>query len=468
LTDKQTEAYLALNDPSVIDVLFGGAKGGAKSFFLCFWVYTWSKAIMARYGLKKTLKPLHVGFMGRKQSSDFTGSTLQTWQEIIPPTDYEVKSATDRYPKHILIDNTIAVDYGGFDRQETINKFNSAEYIFFAIDQAEEVTLDDIGVLRASRRMKIKGHQPHYKGLFTANPAQCWLKDEFILQPPAENRFIQALPGDNEYLPDDYVDTLKKAFGHRPELLEAYLYGNWDLLEGAEQVIKSEWVRTSLEKRAWEQIVCKKVIACDPARFGDDETVIYYMEDGTIKDMVIYGHKDTMHTVGRIATMASEKGASTIVVDSIGLGGGIVDRLNEIARAPESKLFARIIGLNTAEKSNLPEKYYNMRAEIWDVVGRKFSDGQVVLMSDECKLNKREVLRLQNELCCPQYKFKNGKMAIEAKDEIKKRVGHSPDRADAYVMGLYVSDTSPMAASYHRTTTYAEDNKCCDYDILNV
>lgn len=467
LTDKQTEAYYALNESMVRALLFGGAKGGAKSFFLCFWDYMWTKAIIARYGLEPTTKPPHIGFMGRKQSSDFTGSTLQTWQEIIPPSEYEIKSATDRYPKHILINHTAAIDYGGFDRQENINKFNSAEYIFISVDQAEEVTLDDVSILRASLRMKIKGQQPHYKELYTANPAQCWLKDEFILNPPPENRFVQALPGDNPYLPSDYIETLKKAFQHRPELLEAYLYGNWDLLEGAEQVIKSEWVRMALEKQPWEQQICKKVIACDPARFGDDETVIYYLEDGTIKDSVIYGQKDLMHTVGRLVTMAHEKGAGTIVVDSIGIGAGIVDRLSEIASSRENKLLATIIGSNSAEQSSQPERYYNKRAEIWDMVGRKFSDGQVVLMDNEMKKDTREVMRLQSELCVPQYKFKNGKMAIEAKEEIKKRIGHSPDRADAYVMGLFVMDEAPMVGIYHRTTTRAEDAKCSEYDVLN-
>ena len=58
-----------------------------------------------------------------------------------------------------------------------VNKFNSAEYGFVAVDQAEETERDDIMVLKASRRMKIQGRDLPlpYMGLWTANPAACWL-----------------------------------------------------------------------------------------------------------------------------------------------------------------------------------------------------------------------------------------------------------------------------------------------------
>ena len=45
--------------------------------------------------------------------------------------------------------------------------------------------------------------------------------------------------------------------------------------------------------------------------------------------------------------------------------------------------------------------------------------------------------RLTGQLCTPCYEFRNGKILIESKDSIKKRLGKSPDRADAYVNGLY-------------------------------
>ena len=45
--------------------------------------------------------------------------------------------------------------------------------------------------------------------------------------------------------------------------------------------------------------------------------------------------------------------------------------------------------------------------------------------------------KLKGQLTTPTYAFRNGKILIEAKADIKKRLGRSPDRADAYVNGLW-------------------------------
>ena len=438
LTERQTEAYEALDDPGIVDVMYGGAKGGGKSHLLCAWVFVWCVALANLFDMQPTDKPIHVGWMGRKQATDFTATTLQTWQRIIPPDRYVLKGASEKHPKHILIEGRIAMDFGGLDRIEDVNKFNSAEYAIIAVDQAEETSKDDISVLRASRRLTIEGRPLAYKGLFTANPARCWLQPDFILNPGTRRKFIQALPADNPYLPADYIQTLKDSFGHRPELLEAYLHGNWDSFDTDNQCIKGIWVRQAMSKRAEARKYPRKVITCDPARFGDDETVIYYMEEGAIKDEAIYGEKDTMHTAGHLAVWARKYDAE-VVVDEIGIGAGIVDRLNEMR--------IKVIGINSAAKAGNTEHWYNLRAQMWDEVGKMFSDGQVALGSDD--------QQLMTELCVPCYTFRNGRMLIENKDEIKKRLGSSPNRADAYVMGLW--QTQSIMPTFQRGEVYQDE-----------
>jgi len=125
-TERQKEAWEALADPKVRRVLFGGAKGGGKSHFLCVWLFTTLWDMMIRAHLKKSANPPHVAWFGRKQAVDLTGTTLQTWREVIPEEYYRLKGATEKDPKHILIADRIALDYGGLDNQENINKFNSA------------------------------------------------------------------------------------------------------------------------------------------------------------------------------------------------------------------------------------------------------------------------------------------------------------------------------------------------------
>lgn len=424
LTLRQSVAWHAIHNPDIIDVMYGGAKGGGKSHFLCVWVFTQAMLLAEKYGLERTDNPLHVGWFGRKQATDFAGTTLQTWRTIIPHELYQIKGGTERDVKHIIIDGRVAVDFGGLDKQENINKFNSAEYCFIAVDQAEETTRDEVSVLRASRRMRIKGNFPEYKGLFTANPAQCWLKDEFLDAPIASRRFVQALPADNPHLPDSYLETLKDSFSHRPDLLEAYLHGSWEAFEGDDQVILEKWIVQAQSKQYNKWV--KPIITCDPARFGDDETVIYILDGGKVIDSRMMGKSRTTEVSNAIARLSQANGDCQAVVDEIGVGAGVVDEL--------SAMGIKVIPFNSSSKSIEPDKYYNLRAEAWMRAAKMFSEGRI---SSDNSID----FKLKNQLLMPRYEFKtNGKVIIEPKDSIKRRLGSSPDRADAYIMGLWAGD----------------------------
>ena len=110
---------------------------------------------------------------------DFKTTTLDSWFEAIPPNLYKIKGN----PAEIIIEDRVKLYTGGLDRSETVQKFNSAQLAFYFLDQAEEISEDDIMVLRAATfwRLMINGVKLPGKGLLTANPRQCWLKKEFIL-----------------------------------------------------------------------------------------------------------------------------------------------------------------------------------------------------------------------------------------------------------------------------------------------
>ncbi len=423
LTKRQSEAWRRLSVDEDSELLFGGAKGGGKSYTGCIWCYAKALEIIEKCGITEELEfPLPVGFMGRKQAKDFRETTLETWKKTIPSELYQIKGN----PAEIIIQNRVKILTGGLDRTESINKFNSAEFFFFFIDQAEETTRDDISVLRGSLRGKYNGRHIPYKGLFTANPANCWLKEEFLTNPAKHRHFVRALPSDNPYLPETYVDTLKNAFGHRQQLLEAYLYGSWDLSDDVDQIIKAIWVQEANNIRIGQfKDKKRRFLTCDVARFGDDETIIYYMEDTDILEELIYGQKDTMYTANRLSVLSRNHNDCPIIVDEANMGGGVVDRLREMNH--------HVIAANSSYKASDPEKYYNARAEIYDNAGKMFADKDVELHHIDPQL--------KTQLCTPKYKFKNGKILIEAKDEIKKRLGRSPDRADCYVNGLFYGKT---------------------------
>ena len=416
LTAKQTIAWDALARDTVKEVLYGGAKGGGKSVFGCMWCFNKALEIIEACDISPRKHPIPIGFMGRKRGVDFTNTTLETWKRFIPDAMYEIKGK----PAEIIIADRVKILTGGLDNSEVINKFNSAEFAFFFIDQAEEVDASQIGELRATFRLIINGKKIPGKGLFTANPAASFLKDEFILNPTDDRLFIQALPTDNHYLGLEYIEVLKDSFKNRPELLKAYLEGSWDALGGFNQVIKDSWLNNAGNITLYPSRK-KKLITCDPARYGDDETVIYYLENTKIKEEIIYGQKSLMHTANVLHTLAHQHEDCFIAVDVCGLGAGVVDRLIEMGDD--------VLGIDNASKSEDPEKFYNLRSEIWCSAADMFAQGDVELKTTD--------MRLKGQLCTPTYDFRNGKILIESKVDIKKRLGNSPDRADAYVNGLY-------------------------------
>lgn len=436
-TPKQKQAWEALADPKVSRVLYGGAKGGGKSWFVCVWLFTMLWDIMVQAKLKPSSNPPHVAWFGRKQATDFTGTTLQTWREVIPPEYYQFRGGTEKDPRHILIADRIALDYGGLDREENINKFNSAEYIIIAVDQAEEVTRDEISTVIGSLRMvlKVKGKplKIPFKQLYTANPRQCWLKDEFILNPRPDTRFVPALPADNPHLPDGYVNTLKDAFSYRPELLEAYLHGSWDALEGVDQIIKSVWLTGAAGRRivGWAK---RPRLVCDTARFGDDETVIYYGEVSDVIEQWIMPHCRSVDISSRLAVLSRQKGGCPCVVETTGgdIGAAVIDELMSLGIP---------VVVYSPQGKALDSRYYNQRAEAWSVSAQKLAKGEVEF---GCKcMSQNDVITLRSQLCTPAYKFRNGRTLVEPKSEIKDRIGRSPDRGDAWVMLQWSYDKVP-------------------------
>jgi len=464
-TTRQRQAWEALDDPAVRRLMYGGAKGGGKSWLLCTWLFTQVWAIMVQAKLVPSKNPPHVAWFGRKQATDLTGTTLQTWREVIPEEYYELRGATERDPKHILIANRIAIDYGGLDKQENINKFNSAEYIIIAVDQAEEITKDDISTVRGSLRMILydkagnpvvprddKGkvlldqygkpykHWP-YKELYTANPRQCWLKDDFIMNPAKNARFVPALPTDNPHLPDDYLETLNDAFGHRPELLRAYKDGDWSAIEGAEQIIKNIWIEEAKMRTCYSPRV-KRYLVCDTARFGDDECVIHLREDMEIIDKAVLPYCSSVQISNKLAVMSKQNNDCPVVVEALGadLGAAVVDELLDLG-------IKSVISFNPSAKSNYVNAqgkpiYFNLRAEAWSKTAKVLSSGVLDEDSNTLVVCKNMYQSLQTELCVPEYKFKNTRILVESKEAIKspKRLGKSPDHADCYVIGTWAWD----------------------------
>lgn len=165
------------------------------------------------------------------------------------------------------------------------------------------------------------------------------------------------------------------------------------------------------------------LIGVDPARYGVDKTAICIRQGRVVPSIERIGNTSTMHVVGIIFRMIQEFRPARVFVDEIGIGAGIVDRLRELGFG------AIVTGVNSASKALEHDKYYNRRAEM-NVRMRDW------LERDEPSLpSEEDAPTLLRDLAGIYYKYdSNGRYQLLLKEDIKKRLGWSPDAGDALAL----------------------------------
>ena len=162
-----------------------------------------------------------------------------------------------------------------------------------------------------------------------------------------------------------------------------------------------------------------KIIGVDPARFGEDRTVITIRQGRTAEILHKVQGKDTMQVVGLVVTFIKKYSPEAVYIDVGGLGAGVVDRLKEMG-------YSMCRGVNFGEKSMWPDKYVNKRAEMWGQMKEWIGEQPVQITDDDA---------LQADLCSLRYDYdSHGRLKIESKDDAKKRGIRSPDLADSLAL----------------------------------
>lgn len=131
-------------------------------------------------------------------------------------------------------------------------------------------------------------------------------------------------------------------------------------------------------------------------------------------------------------------GATKVKIDSIGVGFGVIGELRNAARRGEHN--AQIIGVNVSSNAHDKKKFVNLRAEMWWTIGREFSSSG---SWDLSQMENADTACAQ--LLWPQWFLDSkGRIQVEAKDDIIKRNGRSPDNADALLLAYHNGVTPRM------------------------
>jgi phage terminase large subunit len=188
-------------------------------------------------------------------------------------------------------------------------------------------------------------------------------------------------------------------------------------------LIAADLVEAAMERDIGVDPTALLIYGVDVARKGKDRTAIVKRRGNVVLECIAWHKDDLMPTVGRIVAEARKDRPAEICVDSIGVGGGVADRLREIVRESQGELKFVVRDVNVAETEAMDTRVSRLRDALWWRV-------KEWLERKSCKLPADEDLKA--DLVGPTYDYlSNGKIKIESKDDMRGRGLRSPDLGDA-------------------------------------
>lgn len=246
-----------------------------------------------------------------------------------------------------------------------------------------------------------------------------------------------------EPVPDDirpmlvgqaYVDDMKAEFGEQSPTYISKVLGEFPS-DSNDGVVRLSAIRACTHPRDTETPQEGPVELGVDLGAGGDETCIRERRGNLVGREWRTREKDPVKVVAKILETIRETGATAVKVDSIGIGWGVVGSLRE--KREQGLHNAEILGVNVSEKSSQPEKYARLRSQIWWEIGRKLSEDGAWDLS---LLEEDDRERLVTQLTAPKYGLDaSGRIVVEPKEETKKRIGRSPDNADALLLAFYAA-----------------------------
>ena len=428
----QKEALYLLRDNTKIAIRSGHGVG--KSALLSWTILWW---LLTHYPSKIvcTANTVH-------QLSDVLWSEIQKWIKQLPEgfqEQLEVKN--DKISLTHAADSFCVARTSRRETPEALQGFHSTNMLF-VIDEASGVP--DVVFETGQGSMSTPGA----KTIMVGNPTR---SSGFFAKafdsPTWKTKTVSCL--DSNQVSEEFIDEMRQQYGDESNVYRVRVLGLPPTADD-DTVIPIHLIEAAVDREVEgiEQVM--PVWGLDVSRFGSDRTALCKRKGNVVTEPIkTWRDKDLMQLCCIILTeyesVPYEDRPSEILVDSIGLGAGVVDRLAEL------DLPAR--GVNVAESSSLSQKYVRLRDELW------FS-GREWLEAKDCKLPKDEVLT--SELAIPRFNYTStGKLKVEGKDEMKKRGHKSPDVADAFLLTFACTAVRASSGSkyrYNRAIQYPSTN----------
>lgn len=329
-----------------------------------------------------------------------------------------------------------------------------SKYIIYLIDESGDI---NPAVLRAAEQGLQTKDQKFGKILQAGNPTST----SGMLYEAATRQshlwFIITITGDPEdpkrspRISMEHAREQIKLHGRENAWVMAYILGKFppggiNTLLGPDEVDEAMKRNPKYDDYAYSQ----KRLGVDVARFGDDRTVIFPRQGLVACRPVEMRGAATHEVAARVMKARVDWGSQMELVDGTGgYGAGVIDSLRQGQANP--------IEVHFSGKA-IDARYFNKRSEMWFLLADWVKRGGAL----------PKIPELQKELTAPTYTFQSGKFRLEEKDQIKKRLGYSPDMGDGLALTFGLPEMPGVTHVNGVPITHAVNNRTrAEWDPLD-
>lgn len=230
----------------------------------------------------------------------------------------------------------------------------------------------------------------------------------------------------------EWADARRRQWGETSEMYKNRVLGEFADTDSS-SLIPLAWVEAANQR--WHECAGngggeETYMGVDVARMGDDESVFALLSGNVVEQIIAHSGNDTVQLAAKIAPYVPD--VVRINVDAIGVGAGVYDILKHAHKDTDVAITA-IVG---SQKTRLRDdsginRFQNLRTAMWwklrEALDPK-NEPTLALPPDEM---------LTGELTTPLWEEIGGVIRVESKKDYKKRLGRSPDRADAVAYAYF-------------------------------
>lgn len=423
LKEKQHQVIEKLNDPSIdVIVLIGSVETGKT--------YVAAHAIVSlAYTFPNSLVPII-----RLNNTTAKKTVFRTYQKVLNDSnfvegeDYKLERQTGeiRFRNKSILSLTEADHTKDRDHM----KLKGLDATAMHIDEVDEI-IESAYDMAQSRVGRDPFHPAPAKTIVTMNPNSKWCKERFYKPwkagelPP--NIAVIEFTRYDSWSDQDRYDKLIES---RPKpWVERYVYNNWDFEDDSDALFKYRWFDSATVGDLSPYLNATRHIGYDVAREGSDRSVVALWYGKTLVDIqVVKDKSEQMGTDEQAQELIKFMTQNAVVdrnvnVDAVGVGVGVVDFMK-----------SRGIFVSEFKSGARPtvEGYDMLRSQVIYQFSRGLEQGEIKIY-EGCPFRNE----LISEAMAHNHKTTDKVLAVESKDNVKKRTGAlSPDIFDAVVMGL--------------------------------